>query len=117
MPLWTPGRSVAARRGTRGYYYYNGRRYSGTNRSRISLRRPYKDADHDGIPNYRDRDIDGDGVVNWHDRRPRDEDRDRKYRRYRDPDHDGRPNFRDRDIDGDGVRNSRDRHPRNDHRR
>ena len=35
-------------------------------------RRPYRDRDRDGVPNYADRDIDGDGVPNRLDRFPYD---------------------------------------------
>jgi hypothetical protein len=65
-----------------------------------------RDADHDGIANYRDNDVDGDRIPNL-----RDLDLDGDRRRNgadRDSDGDGIVNRRDRDGDGDGVANGKD---------
>ena len=76
---------------------------------------PYRDRDHDGVPNRYDRDRDGDGVRNDRDRTPN------GGGGYRDRDHDGVPNRYDRtpnggyrpngDRDRDGIPNRYDRQP------
>jgi hypothetical protein len=69
-------------------------------------RKPARDTDRDGVPDWRDGDDDNDGVPDWRDADPL-----HGRRPARDTDRDGVPDWRDNDDDNDGVPDWRDSDP------